>query len=177
MRFRNWSIALVGPILAAAPLEAQSPPLSQRGTVSQTINTTVVSVTWDRPTARGRKLFAEDGVVLPGAIWTPGANRATILEFSRDVRFEGQPVPAGKYSVWTITSPSQWTLILNRRWDVHHSVYPGEADDQLRVTVNTAQGEHMEALAWYFPAVSAYEAVLRIHWGTTVLPARIEVSR
>jgi len=174
---RSFALYAVIALLPATRLAAQNPPLSQHATLSQTINTTVVSVTWDRPTARGRKLFGDDGVVLPGAIWTPGANRATILEFSRDVRLEDRPLAAGRYSVWTITGPREWTLILNRKWDAHHSVHPGETEDALRVTVSTARGEHMEALAYYFPVVSAYEAVLRIHWGETVLPVRIEVSR
>ena len=164
-------------VMFAGQAAAQNPPLSQHATVSQTIHTTIVSVTWDRPTARNRKLFGDDGVVLPGAIWTPGANRATILEFSKDVRFEGQPVPAGKYSLWALTGPAEWTLILNRRWDAYHSIYPGEADDALRVKLTPTRGEHMEALGYYFPVVSGYEAILRIHWGETVVPARIEVSR
>jgi hypothetical protein len=164
-------------LLFAGKTAAQAPPLSQHATVSQTINTTTVTITYDRPTARNRKLFAEDGIVLPGALWTPGANRATIIEFSKDVRVEEKPIPAGKYSVWAITEPTQWTLILNRIWDSHHSIYPGEADDALRVRIPTIRGEHMEALAFYFPAVGPYEAQLRVHWGNTVLPVRIGVSR
>jgi hypothetical protein len=173
IRFTGALIFLV----IAGKTAAQTPPLSQHATVSQTINTTTVTITYDRPTARSRKLFAEDGIVLPGALWTPGANRATIIEFSKDVRVEEQLVPAGKYSVWAITGPTQWTLILNRKWDSHHSIYPGEADDALRVQIPTLPGEHMEALAFYFPTVGPYETQLRVHWGATVLPVRIGVSR
>jgi hypothetical protein len=35
----------------------------------------------------------------------------------------------------------------------------------------------MEVLAFYFPVVGEYDAVLRLHWGATVLPIRIEVPR
>ena len=35
----------------------------------------------------------------------------------------------------------------------------------------------METLAFYFPVVGEYEAILRQHWGTTVLPLRSEVPR
>jgi hypothetical protein len=35
----------------------------------------------------------------------------------------------------------------------------------------------METLAFYFPVVGQYDAVLRLHWGTTVLPLVIEVPR
>ena len=32
-----------------------------------------------------------------------------------------------------------------------------------------------EVLAFYFPMVGPYEATLRFHWGSVVLPLRIEV--
>jgi hypothetical protein len=34
----------------------------------------------------------------------------------------------------------------------------------------------METLAFYFPLVSGPTATLHLHWGTTVLPLRIEVD-
>ena len=172
--------ATIAATLAAlhAPLVAQNPPASQRGTVSQIINTTTVTVEYHRPTARGRVLFgAENALVLYGALWTPGANRATILELSRASQIAGRQVEAGKYSVWTRPGATEWTLILNRVWDSHHAIYPGEADDVVRLTVNPETASHMETLAFYFPVVGPYEATLHMHWGTTVLPIRIEVSR
>jgi hypothetical protein len=163
-------------LVLPASLLAQ-PPASQRGTVSQTINGTVVTVTYDRPVARGRTLFGEGGLIAWGTRWTPGANRATILEFSRAVRVEGQEVAAGKYSVWTLPGQSEWTLILNHSWDTHHAIYPGEDRDALRIKLPSERGPHMETLAWYFPVVGPYEAVLRMHWGEVVLPVRISVDR
>lgn len=157
--------------------EQQGPPASQHGTVSQTVNTTDITVTYDRPVARGRTLFGEDALVLYDALWTPGANRATTFEFSRDVSVAGSPVPAGRYSVWTIPAADTWTLILNRVWDTHHAIYPGEDNDVLRTTITPETGAHMETLAIYFPVVGPYHTILRIHWGETVLPIPIDVQR
>jgi hypothetical protein len=177
---RAWFVVLVAVAVFAgypASAQAQEPRPSQRGTVSQTINTTVVTVTYDRPVARGRQLFGPSGLMDWGARWTPGANRATILEFSRDVTIAGNNVPAGKYSVWTILGETEWTLILNRGWDSHHAIYPGDDKEALRMTVRPERGAHMETLAWYFPVVGPYEATLRMHWGEVMLPIRIEVGR
>lgn len=174
-------IRLVALLAALLPLPAnaaaQEPPASQHGTLSQTIDRTIVSVTYDRPVARGRQLFGEEGIVLSDALWTPGANRATIIEFSGDVRVEGRPVPAGRYSIWMIPRDGPWTMILNRRWDTHHAIYPGVEDDVLRVELTPVRAEHMEVLAFYFPVVGPYDAQLRLHWGETVVPIRIEVPR
>lgn len=172
---RIRAATVVATLFTAVPALAQGPPASQHGTVSQTINTTVVSIAYDRPVARGRTLFGTDGIVASDALWTPGANRATIIEFSRDVRVADHDVPAGKYSLWTIPRDGDWTFILNRTWDTHHAIYPGDVDDVLRTELSVRQGAHMETLAYYFPVVGPYEATLHIHWGQTVLPVRIEV--
>jgi len=137
----------------------------------------VVTVEYDRPSTRGRVLFGDEGIVVYDALWTPGANRATILELSRDARVAGVDVPAGRYSVWTIPRDGEWTLILNRTWDTHHAIYPGDADDVLRVELPTKRGSHLEALGYYFPEVGAYEATLRMHWGEWMLEIPIEVSQ
>jgi hypothetical protein len=35
----------------------------------------------------------------------------------------------------------------------------------------------MEVLAYYFPVVARDSTVMRIHWGETIVPVRIKVSR
>lgn len=176
------AMALAGLAIAAATApgaalaqEAEGPPASQHGTVSQTVNRTVISAGYDRPVARGRVLFGEAGIVVSDALWTPGANRATWLEFSTDVEINGVPVPAGRYSMWTIPRGTDWTFILNRVWDTHHAIYPGDTDDVLRIEIAPEQGAHMETLALYFPVVGPYSTTLRVHWGEVVLPVEIAV--
>jgi hypothetical protein len=61
-------------------------------------------------------------------------------------------------------------------WDTHHGMFPFDAE-VFRITVTPEQGAHMETLGFYFPVVGPYEATLRLHWGTTIVPLRIEVPR
>ena len=64
----------------------------------------MVTINYARPRARGRSpLFGK--VVRWGDTWTPGANWATTLEVSREVRLDGHPIPKGKYSVWFVVQP------------------------------------------------------------------------
>ena len=67
---------------------------SQRATVSQTVNTTDISIRYGRPVARGRQLFGDGGTVRHSP-WTPGADASTTVEFSKDVWIDGQPLEAG----------------------------------------------------------------------------------
>ena len=155
--------------------DSPGPRASQHGTVSQTVNETTISVDHDRPVARGRELFG--GIIDWDVVWTPGANRATWIEFSTPVSFMGQEVDAGRYGIWTVPHESQaWELVLVRDWDTHHSFFPRESE-ATRVRVQMEPGAHMEALAFYFPTVGPYETMLRMHWGGTFLPISIRVPR
>ena len=165
--------ALIG--LGAASCRAQGYPASQRGRVDQTVAFTDISVVYGRPVARGRTLFGDSALVKWEVVWHPGADSATRVTFSRDVKLEGRDVKAGEYSVWLIPHANKpWTFILNRAAHVFHIPYPGEGSDVLRVDVTPERGGHMETLAFYFPVVLRDEAVMRIHWGETMVPVRIK---
>lgn len=169
-----WGLGVL--TLALAPQAAtQDIPFSQRGSVFQRVGRTDITVTYNRPVARGRTLFG--GVVRWGRVWNPGADSATTVAFSRDVRVQDQPLPAGRYSLWVIAdSTTPWTVIFSRAADVFHTPYPGEERDALRVTAMPERGSHMEVLAFYFPVVAPGSAVLRLHWGETVLPLVIKAQ-
>ena len=176
--------ALVGLTLAlglTALVSAQSDiiPLdrvikSQRGTVTQKIANTDISIDYGRPVARGREIY---GSLVPyGRIWHPGANDATSMTVSRDIQVNGKPLPKGSYSLWTIPGAASWTFIFNTVADTFHTNYPGEQRDALRVDVKPETGAHMETLTYYFPVVDGKDATLRFHWGTVIVPLAIKVQ-
>lgn len=173
---RFASIPLVTALVSAA-CGAQEIPLSQRAEVSQRVAYTDIVVTYNRPTARGRVIYGDSGIVKWEKLWHPGADSASRIHFSRAVEFEGKSLPAGTYSIWTIPRESlPWTVILSNRANVFHTRYPGEASDEVRVEVAPERGPHMESLAYYFPAVGRDSTVMRLHWGDTMIPFRIRVS-
>jgi hypothetical protein len=172
MSSATWLAALL--VLPWAVATAQAIPFSQHGTVSQRVGLTDILVEYNRPVARGRVLFGPAGLVRPGRIWHPGADSASRITFSRDVVIEGHEVRAGTYSLWLLPGEGEpWTLILSRAARVYHTPYPGERLDALRAPVRPDSGQHMEVMAFYFPVVAPDSAVLRLHWGTTIVPIRI----
>jgi hypothetical protein len=145
---------------------------SQRGTVSQRVADTTITIDYSRPVARGRELF---GALVPwGRVWCPGADDATTIEVTTGVTFGGKELPAGKYSVWTEPGPEKWVMIVNRSANVWHTRYPA-GQDALRVDATPREGAHMETLAFYFPVVDGKKAELVLHWGKVVVPIAIEV--
>ena len=170
---RVSAVAVLMLPLNARPAEAQGYPPSQRGTVTQNVAYTEISVAYGRPVARGRALF---GALVPwDAIWHPGADSATRVRFSRDILVEGKPLGAGEYSLWMIPRENApWTVIFSRAARVFHLPYPGANRDALRVDVTPEQVSHMESFAIYFPMVLRDSAVMRLHWGTTAVPIRVK---
>ena len=172
-------VAFAALLLAAAPAAAAQGggggiPFSQHGTVTQRVGHTLIAISYNRPVARGRRLFG--GIVRWGEVWHPGADSATTIQFSRNVLVQGLPLAAGRYTLWSIPDSLQWTVIFSRAVDVFHLPYPGAALDVLRVTVTAEQGSHMEVLAYYFPVVGPDSAILRLHWGTTIVPLHIRTT-
>jgi hypothetical protein len=155
---------------------AQGVPFSQHGTVSQRVSHTNIDIEYNRPVARGRALFG--ALVKWDSVWHPGADSATRISFDKDVTLEGKPLRKGEYSLWLIPrEKTPWTLIVSSASHVFHSPYPGAEHDVLRVDITPERGAHMEALAYYFPIVARDSAVLRMHWGETMLPVRLHFSR
>ena len=176
---RFWIVRclLLGIVFTGFPvlrqqLFAQAPRPSQHGSVSQQIADTRGTIEYNRPVARGRKLF---GALVPwGRIWNPGADAATNIAFSTDVKVNGQPLAAGTYSLWAEPEPDRWTIIFSRAYPAFHTPYPA-GQDALRVSVTPRTGEHMETLSFYFPVVDGKKAELVLHWGTVVVPLQLEV--
>jgi Protein of unknown function (DUF2911) len=172
--FRLLPIAIAATVLfqAEGQKPQPGPKPSQRGTVSQHINDTTVTIDYSRPVARGRELF---GKLVPyGRVWCPGADDATTIDVTTDVTVNGQALAKGKYSVWAEPNAEKWVMIFNRSANVWHTRYPA-GQDALRVDVTPRAGGHMETMAFYFPVVEGRKAELVFHWGTVVVPLAIEV--
>jgi hypothetical protein len=166
---RAIPLALVCPLGRVAGQVA-----SEKGTVSQTVDGTTITIEYSRPVAHGRTPFPD--VVRYGRMWTPGANWATTLEVDHAVHLNGVDVPKGKYSVWMIPGADEWTVTLSREARRFHTSPPSANDEQARFAVKPATGAHMETLAFYFPVVTRDGATLDMHWGTTVVPMRVTVD-
>ena len=169
---RMPSLALLICVSSAA-LSAQGYPPSQRGSVTQMVAFTEISVAYGRPVARGRALF---GALVPwDNVWHPGADSATRITFNHDVVVEGRPLRAGEYSLWLIPREhAAWTVIFSGAAHVFHRPYPGAERDVLRVDANPEQVSSVESFTIYFPSVLRDEASLRLHWGTTAVTLHIK---
>lgn len=145
--------------------------VSPNATVSQTIGTTEVTITYGRPSVNDRTIF--DGLVPFGQVWRTGANESTAITFSSDVMIEGETVEAGTYSLYSVPGEDEWTIIINSKlsWGTQYD----QSADVLRVNVEPETGQEVEQFMIYFENVSEDSAECVLHWDTTKVPFTIEV--
>lgn len=163
--------------LAAGALPATLPAQntkSQLGSVSQSVMSAKVTVTYRRPVARGRTLF---GTLVPwGEVWTPSADSAARITLTEGMDVNGSKLAAGSYGIWVIPDSASWTIIFNSVPEVFHRSYPRDRD-VLRVRAVPTHGDHVETLMFAFPVVDADSARLELRWGTTVVPLTLRIAR
>lgn len=70
-----------------------------------------ITVEYCRPYKKNREIF---GSLVPyNKVWRTGANEATIIKFTKDVKVDGKILKAGSYTLWTIPNIQDWTIIIN----------------------------------------------------------------
>jgi len=116
------------PMAAATAAFATRPlgPLSVRDTARATVGGADVWVDYSRPMKRGREIF---GNVVPwNTPWRTGANAATQFNTAVDLVIGGATVPAGRYTLWTLPTPTGWLLIVNKQTGQWGTEYHAEQD-------------------------------------------------
>ncbi|MEY4727976.1 MAG: hypothetical protein RLZZ390_500 [Bacteroidota bacterium] len=88
---------------------AQNAKPSPAQTASGKAGNATVTINYGSPSVKGRKIWGD--LVPYGKVWRTGANDATTIEFSADVKIEGQPLAKGKYALFTIPEENGWTII------------------------------------------------------------------
>lgn len=75
-----------------------------------------IKVMYGQPSKKGRVIFGAEGSAALekyGKVWRTGANEATEVTFKNDVMFGGKHVKAGTYTLYTIPTEKEWTVLLN----------------------------------------------------------------
>ncbi|HET8634508.1 MAG TPA: DUF2911 domain-containing protein [Gemmatimonadales bacterium] len=113
---RRDSADVVALAHALAAVETRSGPLGQlspRDTVRATVAGAQLMVDYGRPHVRGRKIFG--GIVPFGEVWRTGANAATQFSTDRPLVFGRDTLAPGSYTLWTLPTATNVSLIFNRQ--------------------------------------------------------------
>lgn len=118
-------------------------------------------IDYSQPSIKGRTI-GKNLDPMEGEIWRTGANEATVFETDKDVMVNGNKLPAGKYSLFTIFNGKDVTVIFNKVWNQWGAFKYQKSDDQLRVRGKYLP-ENPPAEKMFFTINPKGKVVL--HWG------------
>ena len=169
---------LLAIMVATADVTAQinTPSPSPTAKVEQEVGLTDVVLKYSRPSVKGRKLFID--VEKFGKIWRTGANAATTISFSDDVKLEGHDVPAGKYALYTVPGEQEWSVMLYKDLTLGGNVNGyDESKELVRFNVNSQQMPMpIETFTIDIGNITGSSAEISLLWGTHYVPIQMTVD-
>lgn len=193
--FALLTIIIVTADLASAQLKLPRP--SSKASVMQTIGVTDVTITYHRPGVKGRKIWGDapadktgegtldDGRARPagmpivpyGHLWRTGANDATQFVVTDAVMINGQPLPAGEYSLHTIPGKDEWTLVFNGTANQWGSFSYDAKKDLLRVKTKPEWvTDNHEWMAFTIDPATDNSATVNLRWEKLRVPFTVEIK-
>jgi len=182
-----------------ATAQVVTPRPSQKASVMQTVGVTDITITYSRPGVKGRKIWGDplpgqvaegeatldnqnvrpkDAVIVPyGHVWRAGANEATMFVVTDDVVINGQKLAAGKYSLHTVPTKDEWTIIFNNEANQWGSFSYDPKKDTLRVKAKPETvADNQEWLEYTFDPVTENSAQVNIRWERLRVPFTVSVA-
>lgn len=174
--FKTTSAALaLSGLLLAGSAEAQisTPQPSPLSTVTQRVGLTDITITYSRPSAKGRTVF---GTLVPyGKRWCTGANATTKITFSDEVIMEGKKIPAGEYGLYSVPSQDSWAMVLSKNTKQGASVDGFKDEDNVATfTAKTYKlANKVETFTMNFSDLTPATANVDMQWENTGAKFRI----
>jgi hypothetical protein len=175
IKLKHTLIAALVLVGTAAHAQLNTPQPSPAASVSQVVGLTDVVVNYSKPGMKGRTIFGD--LVPFDVVWRTGANKATSVSFSTDVKVGGKEVKAGTYSLFTIPSKDEWTVILNSNTELWGAGGYEEAKDVARFTVKpTLLNDQVETFTIDFSHLEGANGHLNLKWENTQVAIPIETD-
>lgn len=150
----------------------QASPLCK---IEQKIGLTDVTIRYSRPSVKGRNIWGD--LVPYNTLWRTGANACTTISFSDNVMLNGQNVPAGEYSIFTIPAQDEWTFILNKNTKLWGTDGYKSDDDVLRLKVKPElNAPFTETMTFFFDNLKVDAADLVFAWDKLRFSVKISVD-
>lgn len=156
--------------------QLKTPHLSPLATISQDIGLTKVTVEYSRPSAKGRVIFGENGLLSTNKVWRTGANNATKFTFSDDITINGNKLKKGIYTILSIPKTTDWQinwyLYKSDNWNSYISQKPILSFDiPIQKTLNL-----IETFEIHFEDITLSSASLILEWENTKIKIPLRVN-
>ncbi len=174
--FRIKSCFTVFMLILVTGLYAQDfdyPRPSPSSSVMQVVGLTEVTIEYSSPGVKGRKIW--DGLVPYDKVWRTGANAATKITFSTDVKIDGKELKAGSYSLFTVPGNESWKIMFNSRTNIGGTDYKAEAD-VLTTSARPSAGPMMERMTFLITDNDNKSANIVMAWEKLRIAFKMETN-
>lgn len=173
--FKKPLLAFVTACTLGLGVQAQQlkvPAPSPVQTIKQNFALSDITIEYSRPSAKGRVIFGD--LVPYDKLWRTGANASTKITFGEEVKVEGNVVPAGTYSLYTIPGKSEWTIVINKNITNWGTDGYKQEEDLVRFKVKTTStGSPVETFTMGVSNISATSASIDIAWEKTSVSFKV----
>lgn len=164
------ALFIMGGILFTSEVysQVQTPAPSPSSSLEQTVGLTDITIEYSRPGVKDREIFG--GLVPYDEVWRTGANAATTIEFSEDVKIKGNKLEAGKYSLYTIPGENEWSIIFNKNWKQWGAMQYENGEDALRVSAKPMEiTPEVESFTIDINDIRNDRAAIYLKWDNTAI--------
>jgi hypothetical protein len=142
---------------------------SPAASFEQEVGSGKIKITYSRPLVRGRQIFGE--LVPFDKLWRTGASDCTVITTSEDISFGNNVLKAGSYSIFSIPSINEWTIIVNSDTTLHGETGYDEKKDIMRFKVPLEKSPNFyETFTIELNDINSKgEAFLKILWENTMV--------
>lgn len=166
--------ALVLLTATTAMAQVRSPRPSPKASLMQVVGLTDITINYNRPGVKGRQIW---GALVPyDKVWRTGANEATTIELSDDVWINGNKLAKGLYSLHTIPTTGDWTVIFNSVAEQWGSYSYDAAKDALRIQVKPETADHREWMSFEIPEMTTDTAKIVLRWEKLAVPFTVDTK-
>ncbi|MBC3539739.1 DUF2911 domain-containing protein [Rufibacter sediminis] len=151
------------------------PQVSSRANLTYTIGVTNITLNYGAPGVKNREVW---GKLVPyGKVWRAGANEATTIRFSTDVRISQENIPAGTYTLYVLpVDSSNWTFILSKQKGLWGTDGYDQKQDQVRIPYSPKSSSFHETLQYSMQDLTPTSGRLVLHWADKKLEVPIRVE-
>jgi hypothetical protein len=151
-------------IFVFANAQLNMPRPSPAAMVQQQIGIGIVTVKYNCPSLRGRKMLGQPSIPY-GKVYRLGANEVTTIEVNETIEIEGKELLKGKYAMLAIPNQKEWTIIINSDsalWGAYS--YDAKKDViRFNVKANTLK-DKVETMNFAFENIKPSSASLVFKW-------------
>lgn len=124
-----------------------------------------ITIKYNSPRLKGRAIGSE--LAPYGKVWRTGANPATTLMTSSNLKIGTLSVPAGTYTIYTLPNEDQWLLIVNKQTGQWGTEYHEDQDLGRTPMTSKPVSSSQEDMTISFENTSGNSTELHVKWGKT----------